>query len=96
MKSDLKIALDWIYGEDHHWKPYIESRLTEIRQLTKISQWYHNNIIGEGNPIGLPTRCITVFKLQELLFGISGPSWLHDLKEETTILRNVLLLAPAT
>lgn len=84
--SDSKIALNWIYGVNKQWKPYIQSRVTEIRSLTSINDWDH--CIGKENPADLLTRGISGSKLQESLIWLRGPEWLEQFQDDTTQLNH--------
>ncbi|XP_055910900.1 uncharacterized protein LOC129945266 [Eupeodes corollae] len=57
--TDSRIALGWIQGDANLWKPYVQSRVTEIRHLTSVADWRHCK--GKENPADLLTRGVTAY-----------------------------------
>lgn len=55
-------ALNWIQGEKGKWKPYVLSRVDEIKRYTKVSEWRHCS--GNENPADLVTRGVSADILQ--------------------------------
>ncbi|XP_055913549.1 uncharacterized protein LOC129947130 [Eupeodes corollae] len=72
--TDSKITLNWIYGQLQKWKPYVQTRVEEIRRHTSVADWSHCS--GKDNPADLVTRGISGEKLQSSAIWIGGPSWL--------------------
>ena len=52
--TDSQVALYWIQGVEREWKPFVQNRMTEIRQLTAPTCWAH--LPGASNPAYLPSR----------------------------------------
>ena len=52
--TDSQVALYWIKGVEKEWKPFVQNRVTEIRQLAPPTCWAH--CPGQSNPADLPSR----------------------------------------
>ena len=39
--TDSEVALYWIKGLQKEWKQFVQNRVTQIRDLTCVQQWYH-------------------------------------------------------
>ena len=76
--TDSRITLNWIYGQSQRWKPYIQSRVIEIRRHSSILDWDH--CAGNENPADLITRGISGEKLQKSSLWAHGPKWLYEFK----------------
>ncbi|XP_055910735.1 uncharacterized protein LOC129945101 [Eupeodes corollae] len=76
MWTDSKIALSWIQGEADRWKPYVQSRVSEIRRHTSVIDWNHCS--GIENPADLLTRGIKAETLQTSSLWAKGPAWLKS------------------
>ena len=54
--TDSKVALYWIKGQEKEWKPFVQNRVNQIRNLTQIDQWAH--CAGKKNSADIPSRGI--------------------------------------
>ena len=54
--TDSPLTLFWILDENKEWKPFVESRLREIRKLLPVNRWRF--CPGKDNPADIPTRGI--------------------------------------
>ena len=61
------------------WKPFVQSRVQEIRDLTDPSKWYH--CPGLDNPADLVTRGLLMSELVSNNIWVSGPSFLLTFSE---------------
>ena len=96
--TDSLIVLYWIKGLDKQWKPFVQNRVWELRELVTCNYWNHCQ--GESNPADLPSRGLTLQELKESHLWLHGPSWLRHggvLKTEDTggakscVLQSVLM-----
>ena len=51
--TDSLVALYWIQGTDKDWKPFVNNRVTEIRNHVSPENWSH--CPGLSNPADLPS-----------------------------------------
>ena len=52
--SDSEVALAWIKGEGKQWKPRVQNRVQNIREMSNVDVWYH--VCTELNPADIGTR----------------------------------------
>ena len=52
--TDSEVSLYWIRGIDRVWKPFVQHRVVEIRNLLPDACWRH--CPGVDNPADLPSR----------------------------------------
>ncbi len=77
--SDSEIALHWINGNKFKWKPFIQNRVQEIRNMNHIVWKY---CPGKENPADLLKRGVKASKLvKESERWLHGPTWLSANKE---------------
>lgn len=72
--TDSTVALYWIVGLDRCWKPFVQNRVSEIRELLPPEDWSHCS--GRDNPADLPSRGLTLQELSTSRLWINGPAWL--------------------
>ena len=73
--TDSFTTLCWIKN-NRAWKPFIQSRVKEIRELTSEYEWRH--CPGECNPADLPSRGCTGGELAECDRWWKGPLFLSN------------------
>jgi len=73
--SDSNVALFWIKGITKESKPWVENRVTQIRQIVPAQCWKHYP--GIENPADIPSRGITPSELVDKLWRY-GPDWLVE------------------
>jgi hypothetical protein len=71
--SDSQIVLHWLHSTKQ-LKPYVASRIAEIKTLTSIENWKY--CPTEDNPADLLTRGITTNQLNASEIWRTGPTWL--------------------
>lgn len=76
--TDSQIVFHWIHGRDKTWKPFVQNRVREIRQLQPEDNWRH--CPGVNNPADVPSRGMTLRELSSWKEWVDGPSWLVDSK----------------
>lgn len=69
--TDSKIALAWIKGSPHQWKPFVANRVSEIQSRTSPAFW--SFCPGEKNPADLITRGLSAGKLVDSVLWLHGP-----------------------
>ena len=74
--TDFIVALYWIQGIDKDWKPFVNNRVTEIRNHVPQENWSH--CPGLSNPADLPSRGLTLLELSVSQLWRQGPQWLYD------------------
>ncbi len=72
--TDSTVALYWIRGTDKDWKPFVNNRVVEIRNLVSPGHWSH--CPGLSNPADLPSRGLTMLELSSSQLWRQGPPWL--------------------
>ena len=76
---DSMTTLHWIRN-DRMWKPYIQHRVNEIRDVSLPESW--NFCPGSLNPADLPSRGISGQQLSNGSLWFSGPEFLAKDKQE--------------
>ena len=74
--TDSQVALFWIRGLNKEWKPFVQNRVNEIRQLVLATCWSH--CVGKSNPADMPLRGLTPLELSVNQLWQNGPEWLKD------------------
>ncbi|XP_076660445.1 uncharacterized protein LOC143363797 [Halictus rubicundus] len=77
--SDSTVALHWIKSAPHTLKTFISHRVTEIQEITDISDWRH--IASAENPADFISRGMRSVDFIHCDLWHRGPSWLA-LEEE--------------
>ena len=72
--TDSTVALYWILGTDKDWKPFVNNRVTEIRNHVPPEHWSH--CPGLSNPADLPSCGLTLLELSSSQLWRQGPPWL--------------------
>ena len=72
--TDSTVALYWIRGTEKDWKPFVNNRVTEIRDNVPPECW--NHCPGLSNPADLPSRGLTLLELSLSQLWRQGPPWL--------------------
>ena len=72
--TDSTVALYWIWGVEKDWKPFVNNRVTEIRNHVPPECW--NHCPGLSNPADLPSRGLTLLELSLSQLWRQGPPWL--------------------
>ena len=74
--TDSQVALHWIKGQEKEWKPFVQNRVNQIRDLTSIDRWRH--CPGRDNPADLPSRGVNPSELSDSKIWQHGPDWLYE------------------
>ena len=74
--SDSKVALFWIKDTTKEWKPWVENRVNEIREIVPVEYWKHSP--GIENPADIPSRGIMPTELTSCRLWRYGPAWLVE------------------
>ena len=69
--TDSKVALCWIRNVEKAWKPFIQNRVSEIRNLLPVECWRH--VPGLKNPADIPSRGATPLELLVNKLWRDGP-----------------------
>ncbi|XP_064394514.1 uncharacterized protein LOC135341786 [Halichondria panicea] len=69
---DSQVALCWIRNIGKSWKPFVQNRVSEIRNLFPVECW--NHIPGVENPADVPSRGTTPLELLVNKLWRDGPS----------------------
>ena len=77
--SDSEVALYWIKGTDRVWKPFVQNRVKEIRNLVPPELWRHCS--GRDNPADIPSRGLAPLELSVNTLWRNGPNWLPEAKD---------------
>ena len=80
--------LHWIKGTEKNWKPFVQNRVKEIREIVDSEKWYH--CIEENNPADLPSQCITLQELKDSRVWFHGSEWIRESVCEITELEGTL------
>jgi hypothetical protein len=80
--TDSTVALYWIRGTEKDWKPFVNNRVTEIRNHVPPECWSH--CPGLSNPADLPSHGLTLLELSLSQMWHQGPPWLlaQDMDQE--------------
>ena len=76
--TDSEIVRAYIQNDSKRYKVFVANRVSEIRQHTSPSQWFH--VPSEINPSDIISRGCLVNDLPELWY--SGPDFIHLYKNE--------------
>ena len=69
--TDSKVVLCWIRNVKKAWKPFIQNRVSEIRNLLPVECWRH--VPGLKNPADVPSRGATPLELLVNKLWRDGP-----------------------
>ena len=78
--TDSKITLQYISNESRRFKTYVANRVSEIRDVSKPTQWRH--CPGSLNPADDASRGFSVHQLLSSKRWFSGPAFLSEPEEE--------------
>jgi len=78
--TDSKITLQYINNEFRRFKTYVANRVSEIRDMSKPSQWRH--CPGSLNPADGVSRGLSAHQLLSSERWFSGPAFLSEPEEE--------------
>ena len=70
--TDSTVTLYWIQRSQKVWKPFVQNRVSEIRELTDLGRWRH--CPGAENPADLPSQGIAPTELLSNSLWTNGPS----------------------
>lgn len=73
--TDSIIVLGWLNSHSHRLKTYVANRVSQILDLTYVSQW--NHVWTEDNPADLVSRELHPCKLKNSIIQWNGPQWLE-------------------
>ena len=76
--TDSATALAWIRNNSKRLKPFVASRVEEIRNNVRPAQWKH--ILSEQNVADDVSQCLSVADLP--VSWLNGPEFLHQPEEE--------------
>ena len=68
--TDSRVALYWITGLEKEWKPFVQNRVNEIREVVPKSSWSH--CPGSLNPTDIPSRGVTAEEFSRSVVWRSG------------------------
>jgi hypothetical protein len=88
--SDSRVVLGYVKNETKRFKTYVANRVTEIRNSSTPSQWYH--VSGRDNPADEASRGQTVSMFQKNDRWFKGPTFLSRPKSEwpmTTLIEEI-------
>ena len=75
--SDSKISLCWIKNKSKEWKPWVENRVNNIRDLSEKDDWYF--VPGGINPADIAPREIDILSFSDNTSWWKRPGYiLHD------------------
>ena len=69
--TDSRVALYWITGLEKEWRPFVQNRVNEIREVVPKSSWSH--CPGSLNSADIPSRGVTAEELSRSVVRRSGP-----------------------
>ena len=72
--TDSEVVYQWIKNENRTYSKFVENRVREIRNLTKVHQWRH--LPGKENIADIGSRGCDLKKLAEKKEWFEGPDWL--------------------
>ena len=71
--SDSKVACCWIKGREKSWRPWVESRVVNIRKVVDRDRWFP--VEGVHNPADILTRVVSCE--ESLTKWLDGPEVLY-------------------
>ena len=74
--SDSEVAIAWIKGTDKKWKPWIQSRVNKIKEISDVKSW--NHVSTKINPADIGTHEVTALKIADNDQWWYGPSFLKE------------------
>jgi len=74
--ADSAVTICWIEGVNKTRNPFVQNRVSKIRNLMPVDSWRHCS--GKENPADIPSRGLTPRYLSLNLLWKNGPDWLHD------------------
>ncbi|CAH1963989.1 unnamed protein product [Acanthoscelides obtectus] len=74
--TDSTIVLSWISAPPIKWKQFVANRVTEIQNVSNITQW--NHISSQDNPADIVSRGLRAPELATCELWWHGPSWLAE------------------
>ena len=73
--TDSTVVLTWLQSRPSRWKPFVGHRVSEIQELTKITDW--NHISTNDNPADLISRGTEPMTLKHSRLWWYGPEWIN-------------------
>ena len=78
--TDSKVIVQYINNESRRFKTYVANRVSEIREVSKPSQWRH--CLGTLNPADDASRGLSVNQLLHNERWFKGPAFLSKPEED--------------
>lgn len=78
--TDSTIVLAWISAPASKWKTFVGHRVSEIQELSSISQWRHVNT--DTNPADIVSRGCSASQIIKSNLWWNGPDWLRAQEEQ--------------
>ncbi|XP_050522540.1 uncharacterized protein LOC126895093 [Daktulosphaira vitifoliae] len=72
--TDSTLVLNWLLSPSSRWKTFVGNRVSEIQELTSVSQWRH--VASSDNPADIVSRGCFPSQMKGLDLWWNGPSWL--------------------
>lgn len=74
--TDSTIVLAWISSPASRWKTFVGHHVSEIKEMSSVSQWRH--ISTSENPADIVSRGCSSTQITESKLWWNGPKWLCD------------------
>lgn len=74
--TDSMVVLNWINSTTSRLKTYIMNRVSQISDLTEVTQWHH--VSTNENPADVISRGICARELSNAKLWWKGPNWLVE------------------
>ncbi|XP_050522348.1 uncharacterized protein LOC126894980 [Daktulosphaira vitifoliae] len=72
--TDSTLVLNWLLSPSSRWKTFMGNKVSEIQELTSVSQWKH--VASSDNPADIVSRGCFPSQMKSLDLWWNGPSWL--------------------
>ncbi|XP_050521830.1 uncharacterized protein LOC126894684 [Daktulosphaira vitifoliae] len=72
--TDSRLILNWLLSPSSRWKTFVGNRVSEIQELTSVSQWRH--VASSDNPADIVSRGCFPSQMKGLDLWWNGPIWL--------------------
>lgn len=77
--TDSTVVLGWLNSQNTRLKTYVNNRVTQILDLSEVSQWCH--VRSKENPADICSRGLRVPELLNASLWWNGPEWLSRAEE---------------